>query len=95
MPGWYGMKHGQKPEMEKNGNRNGKRPQAGQGQKWQKNGPKMANYGKLPQKSIFWPFFGAVFHFDFHFFDFRLLAVFHAIPARHDPKLKGIFTSKS
>ena len=33
---------------------------------------------------------GAVFHFDFHFFffHFRLLAVFHAIPARHDPKAR-------
>ena len=28
---------------------------------------------------------GAVFHFDFHFFPFRLLAVFHAMPARQDP----------
>ena len=70
----------------------GKRPKAGNGKKMEiemengpkldrgKNGKKMAqkwkNNGKLPQKSIFWPFFchfapvqlGAVFHFDFHFF---------------------------
>ena len=33
---------------------------------------------------------GAVFHFDFHFFfHFRRLAVFHAIPARQDPKIRS------
>ena len=36
---------------------------------------------------------GAVFHFDFLFFHFRLLAVFHAIPARHDPKTPEHVTS--
>ena len=41
LPGWHGMANGQKPEMGKNGNRNGKRPQAGQGRKWRKNGQKM------------------------------------------------------
>ena len=35
---------------------------------------------------------GAVFHFDFHFFFFHfpLLAVCHAIPARQDPKTRGV-----
>ena len=57
-------------KWEKNGNRNGKQPQAGQGQKWQKKGPKMEI---------------CPFRFPF-FFHFRLLAVFHAMPARQDPK---------
>ena len=85
-------------KWKKNGNRNGKPPQAARGQKWAK---------KMAQKWIFegvfhyffhfWAIFlpflppcslGAVFHFDFHFFfHFRLLAVFHAIPARQDPNI--------
>ena len=88
--------HGKRPKAE-----NGKKmeiemengPKLDRGKNGPKNGPKMENNGKLPQKSIFFgPFFapfqlGAVFHFDFHFFlHFRLLAVFHAIPARQHPK---------
>ena len=44
----------------KNENRNGKRPQAGKGQKWQKNGQKMDFWGSFPLSfhfwAIFWPF---------------------------------------
>ena len=101
LPGWYGIENGQKPEMEKKKKKmeiemeNGSKLDGGKnGKKWPKN-------GKLHQKSIFGPFFaivapvqlGAVFHFDFHFFflffHFRLLAVFHAIPARQDPKKRA------
>ena len=68
-----------------------------------KNGKKMAqkwkDNGKLPQKSIFgpifchfcpcpaWGRFPCRFPFLFHF---RLLAVFHAMPARQDPKTSPI-----
>ena len=63
-----------------------------------KNGKKMAQNGNIMENALKNPFLGhffaifapvqdgAVFHFDFHFFfHFRLLAVFHAIPARQDP----------
>ena len=79
----------------KNGNRNGKRPQAGQGQKWQKKWPKN---GRIMENSLKNPFFGhfcpfpAWGHFPFRFpffFHFRFLAVFHAIPARQDPNPLG------
>ena len=53
LPGWHGMENGQKPEMEKKGNRNGKRPQAGQGQKWPKNAQKCFFFFSI---SGFWPF---------------------------------------
>ena len=74
LPGWHGMENGQKPEMEKkNGNRNGKRSQAGGGQKWPKNGKIIENSLKNPFLGHFFAIFapvqlGAVFHFDFHFF---------------------------
>ena len=63
-------------KWKKNGNRNGKRPQAGQGQKWQKMAQKWIFKGVFHYFSIFGPFFaifapvqlGAVFPFDFHFF---------------------------
>ena len=88
MTGWHGMENGQKPEMEKKKkrNRNGKRPQAGQGQKWPKHGPKMEKsfFGHflpfLPVSSL-GPFSISISIF----FHFRLLAGFHAIPARQDP----------
>ena len=102
LPGWYGMENGQKPEMKKkkNGSRNGKRPQAGQGQKWQKKKERPKN-GFLREFSIILHFFAIFgpfcpcpawgrfpFRFPFFFFSyFRLLAVFHAIPARQDPNL--------
>ena len=83
-------RNGKKMEIEM-----GKRPQARKGQKMAKKWPKT---GFLREFSIIFPFLGhflvifapvqlgAVFHFDFHFFfHFRLLAVFHAIPARQDP----------
>ena len=57
LPGWYGMENSQKPGMEKNGNRNGKRPQPGRGQKWQKNGPKMDFWGRFPLFFHFWAIF--------------------------------------
>ena len=94
MPGWYGMENGEKPEMEEKGNRNGKRPQAGQGRKMAKKGAKNGFWGSFHYFSILGPFrfpffapvqLGAVFHFDSIFFHFRLFAVFHAMPARHDP----------
>ena len=76
------MENGPKLDRSKNGQK--------MGQKW-------TNNGKLPQKSIFCPFFGHFcpcpawgrfpFRFPF-FFHFRLLAVFHAIPARQDPKVR-------
>ena len=61
-----------------------------------KNGPQMARKWsqewKTPRISISWPFFapvrlGAVsIWFSIFFFShFRLLAVFHAMPAQHDP----------
>ena len=74
-------------------------PKLGRGKKnGKKMAQKMDFEGVFHYFSIFWPFFchlmifppaqlGAVFHFDFHFFffHFRLVAVFHAIPARQDP----------
>ena len=78
-------------------------PQAREGQKWPKKGTTL----KIP---FFWAIFchfcpvqlGAVFHFDFPFFShFWLLAVFHAMPARHDPNQSsadrgvGLGSSKS
>ena len=86
LPGWYGMENGQKSEMEKNGDQNAKRPQAGQGgQKWQK--IKMAqkwkkNNGKLPQKSIFGLFFGHFCPFPaWGRFPFRFPSFFFPFPA--------------
>ena len=61
MPGWYGMENGQKPEMGKKmeiEKENG--PKLERGKNGKKNGPKIENHGKLPQKihslSIFLPF---------------------------------------
>ena len=60
--------------------------------KWQKNGLKMEKkWRKLPQISMLCHFFapcpaGGSFPFSFPFFPhFRLLAVFHATPARQEP----------
>ena len=61
--------------------------------KWPKNGKIMENSLKNPFLGHFFAIFapvqlGAVFHFDFHFFffHFRLLAVFHAIPAQQEKR---------
>ena len=49
-------------KWKKNGHRNGKRPQAGQGQKWQKkNGPKMENSLKNPVLANFFAIFTPVY----------------------------------
>ena len=76
----------------KNGKPNGKEPLAGRGQKWQKKARKWRGSGKLPWKSNFFATCfmpcpaGGSFRFGFPYFPhFRLLAVFHAMPARHDP----------
>ena len=54
LPGWHGMKNGQKPEMEKKWKSKWKTAPSWTGTKMAKKWPKN---GKLPQKSIFWPFF--------------------------------------
>ena len=69
-------------------------PKLGRGKNGQKMAQKMDFEGVSHYFSIFWPFFGHFcscpawgrfpFRFPF-FFHFRLLAVFHAIPARQDP----------
>ena len=74
----------------KNGNRNGKPPQAGQGQKWPKNGF-LREFSIISFLGHFFAIFapvqlGAVFHFDFHFmffFPFPAVGRFpcHASPA--------------
>ena len=70
------------------------------GKKWPKNGK---NKGKLPQKAIFWAIFlpflplSSLGPFSISisiFFHFRLLAVFHAIPARQDPNSRSPKTPK-
>ena len=78
MPGWYGMENVQKPEIgERNGKPNGKQPPVGQGKKW----PKKGFQGVSHLLGHFCPCpAGGRFPFGFHF---RLLAVFHAMPARH------------
>ena len=65
----------------------GKRPEAGNGKKMEiemENGPEL-DRGRFPLR---FPFF-------FFFFDFRLLAVFHAIPARQDPNPMGVIPQLS
>ena len=97
LPGWYGMENGQKPEMEKKWKSKWKTAPSWTGAKTAKKWPKN---GQIMEFSIIFQFLGHFFlpfcpcparcRFPFRFpffFHFRLLAVFHAIPARQDPNV--------
>ena len=98
MPDWYGVQHGQKPEMGENGKPNGKQPLAGQGPKMAKKWPE--KNAKLPRKSMlrpfFYPFFaGGCFPSGFPCFPMSgFLAICYAVPARHDPNSRKTLCRK-